>query len=269
MHLSDCSINTITVRSLGLRAVIDEALAREVPAIAPWRDLLATVGTDEAARMIRDSGLQVTSLCRGGLFTAPDEAGRRAAIEDNLRAIDEAHAIGADCLVLVCGPLVGKDLAGSRAMVRAGIEEILPHATAARMPLAIEALHPMMVADRSVITTLGEALDLADVIGSPNLGVVVDAYNVWWDPRLEEQIRRASGRILCFQVSDWVVPITGQLSSRGMIGDGCIDLSAIARSVRAAGYAGPVEIEIFSDRWWSQPPGRVLDLALERFVSAA
>jgi sugar phosphate isomerase/epimerase len=269
MDLSHCSINTITVRSLGLRALIDEALARGVPAIAPWRDLLATVGTDEAARMIHGSGLRVTSLCRGGLFTAPDEAGRRAAIEDNLRAIDEAHAIGADCLVLVCGPLVGKDLAGSRAMVRDGIEAILPYATDARMPLGIEPLHPMMVADRSVITTLCEALDLADRIGSPTVGVVVDAYNVWWDPHLEAQVHRASGRILGFQISDWVVPITGQLESRGMMGDGCIDLPAVARSVRAAGYDGPVEIEILSDRWWSQPPGQVLDLALARFVTAA
>jgi len=266
MELADCSINTITVRSLGLRAVIDEALARGVPAIAPWRDLLATVGTDEAARMIRGSGLRVTSLCRGGMFTAPHEEGRRAAIEDNLRAIDEAYAIGADCLVLVCGGLVGKDLAGSRAMVRDGIEAILPHAAAAGMPLGIEALHPMMVADRSVITTLGEALDLADAIGSHTVGVVVDAYNVSWDPQLEAQVRRASGRILGFQISDWVVPVTGQLVSRGMIGDGCIDLPAIARSVRAAGYDGPVEIEILSDRWWSQPPGQVLDVALARFA---
>ena len=128
MDLSLCSINTITVRSLGLRPLIDEALARGVGAVAPWRDLLATVGTDEAARLLRGSGLRVTSLCRGGMFTAVDEGGRRAAIEDNLRAIDEAHAIGADCLVLVCGPLVGKDLAGSRAMVRDGILAILPHA---------------------------------------------------------------------------------------------------------------------------------------------
>jgi sugar phosphate isomerase/epimerase len=269
VRLSDCSLNTITVRSLGLRAVIDEVLARGVPAIAPWRDLLATVGTDEAARMIRGSGLRVTSLCRGGLFTAPDEAGRRAAIEDNLRAIDEARAIGADCLVLVCGPLVGKDLAGSRAMVRDGIEAILPYATDARMPLGIEALHPMMVADRSVITTLGEALDLADAIGSPSVGVVVDAYNVWWDPQLDAQIRRASGRIVAFQVSDWVVPITGQLESRGMIGDGCIDLPGIARSVRAAGFDGPVEVEILSDRWWSESPALVLDVVLDRFVTAA
>jgi len=268
MDLSLCSINTITVRSLGLRPLIDEALARGVGAVAPWRDFLATVGTDEAARLLRGSGLRVTSLCRGGMFTAADEGGRRAAIEDNLRAIDEAHAIGADCLVLVCGPLVGKDLAGSRAMVRDGILAILPHATAAGMPLGIEPLHPMMVADRSVITTRGEANDLVDLIDSPTVGVVVDAYHVWWDPYLEEQIRRAAGRILGLHVSDWVVPITDQLASRGMMGDGCIDLAGLVRSVRGAGYAGPVEIEILSDHWWSQPPAQVLDLALERFVSA-
>jgi len=267
MDLSECSINTITVRSLGLRALIDQALARGVPAVAPWRDLLATLGIDEAARLLRGSGLRISSLCRGGLFTAADEAGRRAAIDDNRRAIDEADAIRADCLVLVCGPLVGKDLAGSRTMVRDGILEVLPHALAAGVTLGIEPLHPMMVADRSVITTLGEANDLVDLIASPNVGVVVDAYHVWWDPDLNEQLRRASGRILGLHVSDWVVPIHGQLSSRGMMGDGCIDLPALARSVRAAGYAGPVEIEILSDYWWSQPPELVLDIALDRFAT--
>jgi len=125
----------------------------------------------------------------------------------------------------------------------------------------------MMVADRPVITTLGEANDLVDLIASPNVGVVVDAYHVWWDPDLSEQLRRASGRILGLHVSDWVVPIHGQLSSRGMMGDGCIDLPALARSVRAAGYAGPVEIEILSDYWWSQPPELVLDIALDRFAT--
>lgn len=267
MDLSQCSLNTITVRSLSLQQIVDQALHRGIPTIAPWRDIVQAAGVEAAGRIVRGSGLRVSSLVRGGQFTAPDAAGRRAAIEDNLRALEEVQAINTDCLVLVCGGLVGKDLAGSRAMVRDGIEAILPHATAAGIRLGIEPLHPMMVADRSVITTLREANDLTEHIGSPSLGVIVDVYHVWWDAELWDEIRRAGPRILGLHVSDWVTPIMGQLSSRGMMGDGCIDLPAIAAAVRAAGYEGAAEIEILSDHWWSLPPDQVLDVALERFVA--
>lgn len=267
MELAACSLNTITVRSLSLRAVVDQATRRGIPAIAPWRDIVQGAGVDVASHLIHDAGLSVTSLVRGGLFTALEAAGRRAAIEDTRRALDEAASIGAPCLVLVCGGLVGRDLAGSRAMVRDGIEAVLPHAAAAGIHLGVEPLHPMMVAGRSVVTTLGEANDLVGAIDDPWLGVIVDAYHVWWDAALWREIDRARGRILGCHVSDWVTPITGELSSRGMMGDGCIDLPALVSAVRAAGYAGPVEIEILSDRWWSEPPDRVLDLALERFAT--
>lgn len=267
MDPSQCSLNTITVRSLSLQQVVDQALRRGIPTIAPWRDIVQAEGVEEAGRIVRGSGLRVSSLVRGGLFTAHDEAGRRAAIEDNLRALEEASAIGTDCLILVCGGLVGKDLAGSRAMVRDGIEAILPHAAAAGIRLGIEALHPMMIADRSVIATLGEANDLAERIDSPWVGVIVDVYHVWWDVNLWTEIRRAGARLLGLHVSDWVTPIMGQLSSRGMMGDGCIDLPAIAAAVRAAGYGGPAEIEILSDYWWARPADHVLDIALDRFVA--
>jgi sugar phosphate isomerase/epimerase len=260
-----CSLNTITVRSLTLGEVVDQALRRGIPAIAPWRDIVQDLGVEAAGRLVRGSGLHVSSLVRGGLFTAPDGAGRRAAIDDNRRALEEAHALGTETLILVCGGLVGRDLVGSRAMVRDGIEAILPDAVAAGIRLGVEPLHPMMVADRSVIATLGEANDLIDRIGSPQVGVVVDVYHVWWDAALEQEVRRAGPRILGLHVSDWVVPIVGQLSSRGMMGDGCIDLPRIAGWVRSAGYTGPAEIEILSDHWWAQPADAVLDLALERF----
>ncbi|OGO56009.1 MAG: hypothetical protein A2V85_04360 [Chloroflexi bacterium RBG_16_72_14] len=266
MDLSDCSLNTITVPSLSLQQIVDQALRRGIPAIAPWRDIVQAAGVEEAGRIVRASGLRVSSLVRGGLFTATDEAGRRTAIEDNLRALEEAHALGTDCLILVCGGLIGKDLVGSRAMVRDGIEAILPHAAAAGIRLGIEPLHPMMVTDRSVIATLGEANDLAERINSPFVGVIVDVYHVWWDAYLWEEISRAGTRVLGHHVSDWVTPIMGQLSSRGMMGDGCIDLPAIAAAVRSAGYGGSVEIEILSDHWWAQPADHVLDVALERFV---
>jgi len=265
MDRSLCSLNSATVRCLALPEVVDQALRRGIPSIAPWRDIVQAAGVEAAARLLRGSGLHVSSLVRGGLFTAPDAAGRRAAIDDDRRAIEEAHALGTDTLILVCGGLVGRDLDGSRSMVRDGIEAILPDAIAAGIRLGVEPLHPMMIADRSVITTLGEANDLVDRIGSPQVGVIVDVYHVWWDPTLESQIRRAGPRILGLHVSDWVVPITDQLSSRGMMGDGCIDLPRIAGWVRAAGYAGPAEIEVLSDRWWAQPADTVLDLALERF----
>jgi sugar phosphate isomerase/epimerase len=259
-----CSLNTITVRSLSLAQVVEQALRRGIPAIAPWRDIVQAAGVEAAATIVRRSGLQVSSLVRGGLFTAPDEAGRRARLEDNRRALEEAQAIGAPVLILVCGGIVGRDIVGSRQMVRDGIEALLPEAAAARIRLGVEPLHPMMT-ERSVITSLAEANDLVESIGSPYLGVIVDVYHVWWDAALHGEISRAGGRILGHHVSDWVTPIRGEFASRGMMGDGCIDLRAIAGAVRVAGYAGPVEIEILSDHWWSQPADHVLDLALERF----
>jgi sugar phosphate isomerase/epimerase len=265
MDLAHCSINTKTVPSLGLQEVVDATLARGVPAIAPWRDIIDPLGDAEAGRILSRSGLRVTSLCRGGMFPAADDAGRRAAIEDNLRAIDTAHAIGADCLVLVCGPIVGRDLAGSRSMVRDGIAAIVPHAAAAGVPLGIEPLHPMMVAGRSVINTLEQASALADELASPQLGIVLDVYHVWWDPFLDREIQRATGRVLGVHVSDWVVPIVDELASRGMMGDGCIDLPRVVGLARSAGYAGPVEIEVLSTAWWARPADDVLDVACARF----
>jgi len=265
MNLSQCGLSTITVRSLTLPEVIDQAQRREIPVISPWRDIVQAEGVARAGRLVRDSGLKVSSLVRGGMFTAPDASGRRAAVEDNLRALEEAHAIGTDCLVLVCGGLVGRDLPGSRTMVREGIEALVPAATAAGIRLGIEPLHPMMVGSRSVVATLGEANDLVDAIGSPQVGVIVDVYHVWWDADLMAEIERAGRRILGVHVSDWVTPITGELSSRGMMGDGCIDLPAVSAAVRAAGFDGPADIEILSDHWWSLPADTVLDVALERF----
>lgn len=266
MATSACSLNTITVRSLSLAEVIEQALRRGITYIGPWRDLLEPHGAAEAGRMIRQAGLGVSSLLRGGLFTAEDRAARRAAIDENLRAIDEAAVLDADCLVLVCGGIVGRDISGSRSMVRDGIEAILPRAHEAGVRLAVEPLHPMMIAGRSVITSLGQANDLAEDIDA-SVGIMVDAYNVWWDAALDDQIRRAGSRILGVQLSDWVTPIRGELSSRGMIGDGCIDLAAIIDATAEAGYTGPIEVEILSDEWWARSPDRVLDTVLERFGS--
>lgn len=267
---ANLSINLATLRNgSSFAQIVDACLARDITAIAPWRDQVATVGIEEAARIVRANGLRVTGLCRGGMFPAPTPELRQAAIDDNLKAIDEAAALHADCLVLVVGGLPGgsRDLPGARGMVRDGIAAMLPHARAAGIPLAIEPLHPMYAADRACVNTIDQALDLCDELG-PGLGVAVDVYHVWWDPNLAPAIARAGrdGRILAHHICDWLVPTTDMLLDRGMMGDGVIDLKAIRAMIEAAGYHGPQEVEIFSrDTWWKRPSDEVLATCVERF----
>ena len=201
------------------------------------------------------------------MFPAPDAAGRRAALDDNRRAIDEAHALGADCLVLVVGglPEGSRDLRGARRMVEDGIAAVAEHAAAAGVPLAVEPLHPMYAADRSCVNTLGQALDLCDAVGE-GVGVAIDAYHVWWDPDLPAQVARAAGRILAHHICDWLVPTRDLLLDRGMMGDGVIDLPAFRDMIEAAGFRGPQEVEIFSrDDWWTREPDEVLRTCVERY----
>ena len=139
------SLNTATVgKQWNLRQMIEACARHDVRGISPWRDKLAELGVDEAARLIRQHGLTVTGLCRGGMFPAADAAGRRAALEDNRRAVDDAATLGAQCLVLVVGGIVPgtRDLPGARQMVFDGISELLEYARG-KVPLAIEPLHPM------------------------------------------------------------------------------------------------------------------------------
>jgi sugar phosphate isomerase/epimerase len=211
----------------------------------------------------------VTCLCRGGLFPAADEAGRRTALDDNRRAVDEAAGIGARCLVLIAGglPKGSKDLAGAQAQVRDGLAALLPYARAAGVPLAIEPLHPMYAADRACVNTLAHANDLCDQLGE-GLGVALDVYHVWWDPDLPRQIARAGSRIITYHVCDWLVPTKDLLLDRGMPGDGVIDLRAIRAMVEATGYAGHCDVEIFSAQdWWKREPSEVLRICLERHQS--
>ncbi|MPZ12069.1 MAG: TIM barrel protein [Kiloniellaceae bacterium] len=266
------SINLATVRAqCDLLQAVELCLAQGITAIAPWRDQVAKVGLAQAARAIRENGLQVTGLCRGGMFPAATPAGRQAAIDDNLRAIEEAVTLGADCLVLVVGglPEGSKDIAGARAMVADGIMAILEPARSAGMPLAIEPLHPMYAAERACVNTLDQALDLCDALDPSReggLGVAVDAYHVWWDPHLEAALRRAGERILAHHICDWLVPTRDLLLDRGMMGDGVIDLAGLRRSVEAAGFKGPQEVEIFSsENWWKRPPDEVIATCLERW----
>src|ERR1700742_4030128 len=272
MNLSGLSINLATVRSQYTMAqAVDACLAQGIMAIAPWRDQVQATGLKEAASIVRTNKMRVTGLCRGGMFPAADKAGLAAAIDDNKRAIDEAAAIQADCLVLVVGglPKGSRDLPAAREMVADGLAAILPYARENRMPLAIEPLHPMYAADRACINTLKQALDLCDLFGE-GVGVAIDVYHVWWDPELMLQVARAgaAGRILAYHICDWLVPTRDLLLDRGMMGDGVIDLRSIRSQIESAGYHGPQEVEIFSaQNWWKRPGEEVLATCVDRFLS--
>jgi sugar phosphate isomerase/epimerase len=261
------SLNTATVREKWtLRQMIEGCARHHIRGISPWRDKLAELGAKEAAKLIRDNGLTVTGLCRGGMFPAADRKGRQAALDDNRRAIDDAATLEARCLVLVVGglPHGSKDIAGAREMVRDGIGEVLDHARSVGVPLAIEPLHPMYAADRACVNTMAHANDLCDELGE-GLGIAVDVYHVWWDPHLQREIERAGDRrILAFHVCDWLVPTRDLLLDRGMMGDGVIDIALIRSWVEAVGYRGFHEVEIFSRDWWLREPDEVLAICRER-----
>jgi sugar phosphate isomerase/epimerase len=278
--LEHLSINTATLRKqLALPAIVEACARRGIPAICPWRDQVAAAGLAAIAKQIADAGLALSGYCRGGFFTAADSAGLRAALDDNRRAIDEAKALGAPCLVLVVGSLPGAlqgkpqstDLALARSQVFDGIAASLEYAKTAGMPLAIEPLHPMQGADRACINTLEQALDICDALDpgrSGALGVTLDAYHVWWDPKLEAQIARAGAeRLLAYHVCDWLLATRDLVNDRGMMGDGVIELKKLRAWVEAAGYRGGVEAEIFSEAWWSRPADEVLDVCIARYNS--
>jgi sugar phosphate isomerase/epimerase len=271
------SLNTATVRKQGDLAQIIEACVRHgIHAIDPWRDQVAAIGLERAVRSVRDAGLELSGYCRGGMFTSDVE--RRIEVrDDNRRAVDEAKALGAPCLVLVVGGLpqysrpgsaVSKDIAAARTQVDDAIAEMLQYAKQANMPLAIEPLHPAYAADRACVNTTKQALDICDRLDpqrSGALGVALDVYHVWWDPELLPQIARAGKDcLLAFHVCDWLVPTTDILNDRGMMGDGVIDIRSVRAAVEAQGFAGYSEIEIFSSEWWGKPMDEVLRTCIER-----
>jgi sugar phosphate isomerase/epimerase len=281
-HLELLSLNTATVRKQApLDRIIEAAVARGIGTIDPWRDQVQAVGLDQVARRIRDAGVRLSGYCRGGFYTAADAQGIAAALDDNRRAIDEAKTLGSPCLVLVVGSLPGAlsgkpqsiDIALARSQVRDGIAASLDYARSVGMPLAIEPLHPMQAADRACVNTLEQALDLCDELDPGRtgaLGVALDAYHIWWDPKLAAQIERAGAdRLLAYHICDWLLPTRDLLNDRGMPGDGVIELKKLRSQVEAAGYQGAVEIEIFSEVWWSRPLEEVLDVCISRFKSVA
>jgi sugar phosphate isomerase/epimerase len=294
------SLNQWTTKNWTVAEAVDGCVRHGVEAIGLWRQDVAAQGLRQTAELVEAAGLRVSSLCRGGFFTAEDPVQWRAAIDDNLRALDETAELGADCLVLVPGGLTSgsTDLLGARARVQDALAVLAPAARERGVRLALEALHPMFCADRSVVSTLAEALQYAQTAeaqlasaaapsgstalpsgpaelpaGStspprPTVGVVVDAYHVWWDPAVWSAIAAAGPHIFSFQVCDWVLPLTEDvLLARGMMGDGHIDLRALRSAVDAAGYAGDIGVEIFNQAIWDSDQDHVLETVVKRYLS--
>jgi sugar phosphate isomerase/epimerase len=268
--LSRLSLNQATVQHLRLDEAAALCVKHGIPAIGLWRDRVAELGLTESVAAIRNAGLHVSSLCRGGFCTRADRDGRAAALADNRLAITEAAELGADTLILVCGGLVpgSRDLGLARRMIADAIGELVPMAQRLGVRMGIEALHPMFCADRCVISRLGEAVDLALQFPADAVGVVVDTYHVWWDAQLLDDIARAGQRIVSYQVCDWVLPLPADtLLGRGHVGDGVIDFGPITASVLTAGYDGYVEVEIFNTDIWDAPAEQTANTVVERFAA--
>lgn len=261
------ALNTMTTKGFTLREAVEATASAGLPAIGLWRDRVAEVGLDRAAKILRDNGLRVSSLCRGGFLTGIDDGAE--SLDENRRAIDEAATLGAPELIMVMGGIPDRDLPAARQRVADRLAELVPYAAERDVRLALEPLHPMFCADRAVISTLGQALALAAPHPAETVGVVVDTFHVWWDPELEASVSAAGqqGRISSFQVCDWLVPMAPDaLTSRGMMGDGVIDFAAVATLVAEAGYQGDVEVEIFNEDVWATDGRVVIETMKQRYA---
>jgi len=263
------SLNQATIKYATLPEALDAAVAAGYASVGLWREPVQAAGLGESIRLVDDSGLRVSSLCRGGFFTMEESPERRESIDDNRRAVAEAHALGAPALVLVAGglPAGSRDIVGARERVRDAIGELADDAAAAGVTLTIEPLHPMYASDRAVVSTLGQALDIAEQFPPGVVGAVVDTFHVWWDPQLLAQIARAGHRIASYQVCDWATPLPADvLLGRHYPGDGVIDFASITAAVEAAGYRGDVEVEIFNQDIWNDGYDAVAARARDSFA---
>ena len=268
-RLARLSLNQRTTAHWSLREAIDGCLAGGLPAIGVWREQVAEVGLATAATWLKNSGLRVSSVCRGGFFTVADPAARREAHDDNLRALDETAALGAPVLVLVPGGLPDgdRDLAGARARAADAVHDLAAEAGARGVRLGIEPMHPIFAADRGVVSTLAQALDIAEHHPVEQVGVVVDTFHLWWEPGVLDLVARAGARIASYQIGDWITPLPPDaLLSRGMVGDGHIDFASLTTAVGAAGYVGDVEVEIFNADIWAAPGAEVVATLARRYV---
>ena len=270
LDTSKLCVHTITTKPWPIETAIERFATHGVTGMTIWRDALAGRDITATGQRIRDAGLSAVSLCRGGFFPAETAAGRQASIDDNRRTIDEAAALGAPLIVLVCGAMPGQPLDISRQQIRDGIEAVLPQAAAAGVKLAVEPLHPMYADSRSAINTMAQANDICDAINSHWVGVAVDVYHLWWDPHLQAEIRRCgeAKRIFAFHICDWRTPTEDLLNDRGLMGEGCIPIRRIRGWVEEAGFDGFNEVEIFSNRLWAGDQeaslGRIVEAYLTR-----
>ncbi|MGA5275845.1 sugar phosphate isomerase/epimerase family protein [Streptomyces cellulosae] len=269
--LTRFSINQMTVKQLTLPDLVTACRDLGVPAVGLWRQPVQEYGVEAAAKLVRDAGLVVTTLCRGGFLTAVDPDERAAALADNRRAVDEAATLGTDTLVLVSGglPPGTKDLRAARERIADALTELAPYAEDHGVKLAIEPLHPMFASDRCVVSTLTQALDLAERFPAHQVGVTVDTYHIWWDDTAPEAIARAGAqqRIHTFQLADWITPLPeGVLNGRGQIGDGAIDMREWQGYVEAAGYTGAIEVELFNEDLWARDGRELLAETARRWA---
>ncbi|OMI34133.1 sugar phosphate isomerase/epimerase family protein [Streptomyces sparsogenes] len=268
--LTRLSLNQETIKQWSLPELAEGCVKAGVPGVGLWRAPVQEYGVEAAARLIRDAGLTVTSLCRGGFFTAIDPAERAAALADNRAAIDEAATLGTDTLILVSGglPPGSRDLFAARERIADALAELAPYAADRGVRLAIEPLHPMYASDRCVVSTLAQALDLAERFPAEQVGVVVDTYHLWWDDTVSTQITRAGagGRLASFQLADWITPLPeGVLLGRGQLGDGSVDFRWFRERVDATGFTGPIEVEIFNPALWARDGAEVLAEVVDRY----
>lgn len=267
--LSRLCIHTITTKPWNIEQAAKNFSEAGVGGITVWRDALNGRDIKQTGQLLRDCNLRIVSLCRGGFFPHVSPAGRKEAIDDNRKAIDEAEALGAPLIVLVCGAVPGQPLDESRKQIRDGIAAVLPHAEAAGVKLAIEPLHPMYADSRSAINTLGQANDMAEELDSPWVGIAVDVYHLWWDPNLEQEIKRCgqNDNLLAFHICDWKTPTLDLLNDRGLMGEGCINIKEIRGWVEEAGFKGYNEVEIFSGTYWRGDQGVFLKKITEAYLN--
>jgi sugar phosphate isomerase/epimerase len=267
--LSRLCVHTATTKPWGLAEAASQYRAAGVRGITLWRDAVLREGPAATARLVRDHGLDIVSLCRGGFFASASQERRAQAIDENRRCIDEAAALGAPLVVLVCGSDPGQSLSQSRGQIADGVCAVLPHAAAARVRLAVEPLHPMYAADRSAVNTLGQAREICEGLASPWAGVAVDVYHTWWDERLRAEIAACgrAGLLFAFHVSDWSVPTADLLEDRGIMGEGCIPIPQIRGWMQEAGFAGYIEVEIFSRRLWAGDQAQFLRRITQAYLS--
>jgi len=250
--LSRLAIHTMTTKPWDLPTTCAKYAAAGVPGVGVWRQWLEGRKLAESRQLLDDHGLTAVSLVRGGFFPGLTSDERQASLDDNRRALDEAAAIGAPQVVLVCGAKPELSLAENRKQITEGIASCIDHASQTGVKLSIEPLHPMYADCRSAVNTVGQCNDIIDVVGASHVGIAVDVYHVWWDPQLENELKRAGDRIIGFHVCDWMTPTDDMLNDRGLMGEGCIDNRGIRKMVEAAGFAGWIEVEVFSTRHWAR-----------------